>query len=251
MDAIAGVTPPNPTKKFRSRLLILLLALVLLGVGANIKLREFRQIARRASCANDLKQLWLYLAPYTEEHSGLYPAISHTRGNIMMDPAGFYPEFMTSSAWAQCEFSDARRQKNKPDETDLGPAAFNDDSFYYLPWEITNEAEGLAFIEAYKTLDPSKLDDDLSVTIDGQIRLLPRSRIFRYGSTDSATPVGTPTPIMVEWPTRMHANMCVLYSDGSVHRMQMGEEFPMTEAFFKGMRDIADLDGSISRRENK
>ena len=197
-------------------------------------------VASSASCVNDLKQLHIYMVPYTKAHAGLYPPFSTTRGNIMMDPAGFYPEFMKSSAWVQCEYSDARRHPDKPDETDLGPEAFNDDSFFYLPWELHNEAEGLAFLDTFKKLNLNERDKALDVVVNGQPMTLPRARL-------NSTP---PVPILIEWSTPNHARRSVLYSDGSVRSMNPGEGFPMTEAFLKGMEELADLDGSISRRRN-
>lgn len=240
MEDAAPQSARHPQRTLPTRLLVVLLVMVILGTWANHKLREVRMASRSASCVNDLKQLSIYMVPYLKAHAGLYPPISTSRGNIMMDPTGFYPEFMKSSAWVQCEYSDARRQPDKPDETDLGPDAFNDDSFFYLPWELRNEAEGLAYIDACKNLDSKLPEQGLAVIIQGNSMTLPRARL------DSTPPV----PILIEWSTPNHARRSVLYSDGSVRSMNPGEGFPMTEAFLKGMEELADLDGSISRRRN-
>jgi len=166
--------------------------------------------------------------------------MSSFRGNIMMDPVGFSPEIMESSAWVQCEYSDVRNTHGQSNKTDLAVRAFNDDTFFYLPWELSNETEGLAFIEAYKALDLHQREDGLSVSVDGEPRTLPRTRA-------TAWPSSSRIPVMVEWPHQRHADMCVLYSDGSVHRMKMGDGFPMTETFIPGMREIASLDAKATR----
>ncbi len=227
-----------PRREFPTKRLVLLIIILIPGVWGYIKLRELSKVVRSASCANDLMQLSLFLKMHAEARSDRLPPISATRGNIMMDPTGFYPEFMKSSAWVQCEYSDARRHTDQPDETDLGPDAFNDDSFFYLPWELRNEAEGLAFIEAYRTMDLNNRDKDLNTTVDGNFRALPITRVRSE----------SPVPVLVEWSTPRHTRRSVLYSDGSVRSMNLGQGFPMTEAFLKGMETIADLDGSISRR---
>lgn len=205
---------------------------------------NMRQAARRASCANDLKTLGMILTTYAGEHDGHFPPISERRGNLMMDPKGIYPELVYSSHWVQCEYSKAR--KNATGEYgDLGPSAFNDGTLFYLPWEIANEKEGIAFVEAYKTLDLSQRENDLPVTIDGEQRTLPRVRKRSLSGKDLDSPPRQPTPIVVEWPHSRHPDMCVLYSDGSVETMKWGAGFPMSDPFIAALRGNAILDGPL------
>jgi hypothetical protein len=203
---------------------------------------NMRQAARRASCANDLKQLWLFLSTYAGEHDGSFPPTSEKRGNLMMDPEGLYPDLMLSSRWVQCEYSEARKHATG-EHGDLGPSAFNDSTLCYLPWEIASEEEGMAFIDAYKALDLSQRENDLLVNIDGEQRTLPRVRKRSRSGKDLDSPPRHPTPIVVEWTHSRHADMCVLYSEGSVEMMKMGDGFPMTEPFIAALREIATLDG--------
>lgn len=205
-----------------------------------VLLSHARQIARQASCANDLRSLALRLEEYAENHHGLFPPIHPTRGNIMMDPTGFYPEILNSSAWVQCEYSDARRHPNQPDENDLGLEGFNDGTFFYLPWAIQNEEEGIAFIEAYQHLDLNHREADLPITTrDGHTRTLPRTRYHDPNNTNGGNSRPAPVPLLVEWPHTRHARLCVLYSDGSVWALELGEGFPASNAFMAGMRKIA------------
>ena len=194
---------------------------------------------------NDLRALFHAVELYASEHDGLLPPISPARGNLMIDPVGFYPEYLTNSCWVQCEYSPARQRRGSDGDDDLGMAAFNDDSFCYLPWEIRNEEEGLAFIEAYKKLDLAKRGEDLVVEIDGETRVLPRVRLSAVvigggWDTDAAD-----IPFVVEWPDHAHIDGTVCFTNGSIGRMDIGDGFPMTEAFLTGLREIASMDKPV------
>lgn len=228
----------------RGRLQLRLAARVLL-IGASIAGASFvyfimHQGARRASCRNDVFVLREYLRAYAADHDGLIPPLSQTAGNLMMDPAGFYPEYLKNSCWLQCEWSDIRRRPNHHKNEDLGLAAFNDDSFCYLPWALTSEAEGLAFVEAYKRGNLPPANEDLVVEVDGHTRVLPRIRLSSSvldRTLDESDPPGI--PIAVEWPGKFHTGGSVLLSNGWIVTMQLGDEFPMTHNFIAALREIA------------
>lgn len=212
--------------------------------GTCLGLGELRSRSRAASCPNDVWVLYQAIARYAEDHDGVVPPISETRGNIMMAPAGFYPEYLDNSCWVQCEYSPARRSSEVSDKNeDLGVAAFNDDSFCYLPWAIRSEEEGLAFIEAYKTLDLETRDEDLVVTIDGEQRVLPRIKLTREALLEYGG--HWKVPILIEWPGLNHRGGTVYYVGESADVLTPGSEFPMTEAFISGLREIASLDRPV------
>jgi hypothetical protein len=207
-------------------------------------LREMGQSARAASCVNDVWELISTFRSYAMAHEGLVPPIDDTRGNVTIEPDGFYPEHLENSCWLQCEWSPTRRNLEK--RANLGIAGFNDDSFVYLPWRITTEAEGLAFVEAYKTLEMDKREEDLVVELDGAEVVLPRNTFdldaAPYGSDGY---VRSTIPILVEWPDHTHDDGVVLFNDGHLRRFKFGDGFPMTAAFIEGLREIASLDGAI------
>jgi hypothetical protein len=200
---------------------------------------EMRQQARIASCMNDIRMVHNAFDVYAEQSGGLLPPISATRGNLMMDPEGFYPEYLSNSCWLQCEWGDVRRRGSDKNQ-DLGREGFNDDSFVYIPWEIRSEAEAMAFIEAYKTLDLKERDKDLKVTIDGAERVLPRTRYIPWDKAKSEETA--PVPVFIEWPDHYHKNAVVVLSDGTAVRREFSEPFPISDAFIAGLREIAALD---------
>lgn len=212
--------------------------------GAYTYYLSLQSVSRAASCRNDVFVLREYLRAYAADHDGLIPPLSQTTGNLMMDPAGFYPEYLENSCWLQCEWSDIRRRPNHHKNEDLGLAAFDDYSFCYLPWALTSEAEGLAFVEAYKRGDLPPADEDLVVEVDGQTRVLPRIRFsgsVLERTLDERDPPAI--PIAVEWPGKFHTGGTVLLSNGWIVTMQLGDEFPMTHEFIAALREIARPEG--------
>lgn len=206
-------------------------------------LRDARQASRVASCMNDIKMVHFAFEEYAAAHGGLLPPLSATRGNLMIDPEGFYPEYLPNSCWIQCEWGTARRQGDPHHKNDdLGIAAFNDDSFCYIPWELRSEAEALAFIEAYKTLDLANRHKDLRVTVDGEERVLPRTRHISWNLPEAEYNAQEPVPVFIEWSDHYHDTGVVLLSNGVVVRHDFSEPFPITDAILQGLREIASLD---------
>jgi len=221
------------------------LTVVVVVVGLCVRwFSQTRLAARAASCPNDVHELFCALRLYAADHDGLVPPLSAVRGNITVDPDGFYPHYLSNSCWVQCEYSPIRQGSDDKD-ADLGLAGFNDDSFFYLPWEMRDEEEALAFITAYRTLDLSRCDDDLTVEIDGESRVLPRVGLSREVMTQGREDGAPYVPIIVEWPNHAHIKGTVYYSNGFRRLMDVGEAFPMTERILAGLREIASLDKPV------
>lgn len=230
----------------RRQLLYVLIIFLACAMGVRYFFKDLRSKSRAASCPNDVWELYQDLRPYAAAHDGLVPPINRPRGNLMMDPDGFYPEHLTNSCWLQCEWSPARRRNDGTHKNDdLGVAGFNDDSFCYLPWAIRTEEEGLAFIEAYKTLDLENRDQELTVSINGEERILPRIRLTEKAIQQGDDDGGEAIPIIVEWPDLNHVGGTVYYAGGYGRIMRIGDGFPMTEAFIAGLREIGSLDGPV------
>jgi len=221
-----------------------MLVLLAMSATALFFLYKMREASRIASCKNDIRVLHYAFEAYAAQHDGLLPPLSATRGNLMMDPDGFYPNFLPNSCFLQCEWGDARRRGESEDKNqDLGASAFNDDSFVYIPWEIRSEAEALAFVEAYKTLDLSDKERDLDVVVDGQPRVLPRTRHIPI--SEAQWKDARPVPVFIEWPDHYHEDSVVVLSDGTAVRRAFSEPFPISDEFIAALREIASLDGPL------
>jgi type II secretory pathway pseudopilin PulG len=64
-----------------------------------------REGARRASCANNLKQMGLAFKMYANEWNGCWPPISSVRNNWMADMRAVYPEYLTDLSVLICPSS--------------------------------------------------------------------------------------------------------------------------------------------------
>lgn len=226
----------------RNGLITILLTIYVVFMIVVPEFYQMRQDARIASCMNDIKMLHVPFEKYAEEHDGRLPPISPVRGNLAIDPEGFYPDYLPNSCWLQCEWSKTRRQ-GEDKSRDLGREGFNDDSFVYIPWEIQSEAEALAFVEAYKHLDLKDRDKDLKVTIDGEMRVLPRTRLIPWNA--SLTADTDPVPVFIEWSDHYHQDAVVLLSNGAATRREFSDPFPISDTFLAALRKIAALDDPL------
>ena len=121
------------------------------------------------------------------------------------------------------------------------------ENFYYLNHAVTNESEGLAYVEAYRAaaLAGDGFDHDF-VLDDGTV--LPRT-LYEDWTKEDARKI----PVLIEKVGHHPKNFTflgfpvfeidiggahVLFSDGNYQFMEMDEGFPMTSAFIEALESI-------------
>ena len=145
-------------------LIELLVVISIIGVLASILLpglARAREAARRASCANNLRQTGLALRMYSDESDGLFPpvqlyigddcAVKNTRV-LMFNGRGVYPEYLSDAEVLVCPSSLNGPEKwklgmwHRPDGPNgnrqggsINPCLLDQECYFYLGWIIKDE----------------------------------------------------------------------------------------------------------------
>lgn len=200
--------------------------------------------SEEVTCANNLKQLGIYLKKFSTENEGLYPPLSPKPGVLMYAWGGDTPDLpggpVLSSQISKdiplmtgCPASDGVRSYGQPFPND----------YVYLGYLVQNDRDVQNFSEAYT--DYFRTEEYSVKPFSGNLPYW-RNQIFRLKNgverfliTDINNPAGgtaalSRVPLLIEWPK--HHTLApgkhggnVLFMDGHVEFMTYPGEWPMTE----------------------
>jgi len=198
-------------------------------------LARAREAARRASCQNNLKQMGLVFKMYANESEGeLYPPMSTTYGEICPVMDTIYPEYLFDSTILECP-SDATLTGS------ADPTVIGDESYFYLGYAVTNDAEGQAFIDAYRQQKQSGGGFDEDLIVDAGFGAAGADRILRLreGVDRDLNVRQDQIPIMFDRSFDHHlpAGINVLYMDGHVEFLRDGQ-FPAQQWFLDALAEL-------------
>lgn len=219
---------------------VLLPAMAGLATGLPLSLTHKHPAAFRASCQNHLKHWGLILAMYGKESGDpLLPPLSPQPGQLMFPNSGLgdstiYPELLTDLSILYCP-----ETKKTPARDDLTPkAAFDDQSYFYLGYRITNQDELDAFAQAYRENMGTEEAFDGVLTAKGIT--LQRLRTEDLGFGTDNTEGSAQLPLLIERPlAHIPGGSNVLYLDGHVEFIKMNAKWPVTE---EAMAVLLELD---------
>jgi hypothetical protein len=220
--------------------MLLLPALLLPGLA------RAREAARRASCANNLKQVGLVMKMFSNESKGAYyPALSPEPGKLMFenDPSKprecLFPEYLSDLQIMACPSDSDAELVNESNAQD--PAFMLDDrSYFYLGYALTSDEDVEAFAEAYRatTAAGGNFEGDLN-TAGGVIRRLrERMEIESSGgaASDAAASAAVNAVVQVKAPifiervgNHIPGGGNVVYMNGRVEFIKYPGKWPMTE----------------------
>ncbi len=213
--------------------LVGLAVLVMLAAIMLPALSRAREAARRASCANNLKQMGIVMMMNANEHQGLFPAMDNEPGRLMFKAEDVMPEYMNDASVLYCP-----SDYDSPDpSTQDSPEAVDDQSYYYLNYAMTNMDQAYAFAELYEKMVAQGLEFDLDL-VQGETTIYRITEDVEEKSGLSRSEI----PVMFDRPGHhLPGGGNVLFMDGHVEFIRMGAKFPMTEEFMALMDRLDQL----------
>lgn len=216
---------------------VFMVGLSIIATIAAIAIPNYKRAAEselRAECANNLKQIGMGLRRYAEDHDGEYPRLQTEIGFISFDLYDLYPKYVNGLSPFVCpavmKTTDIAREAPSGEIRldSRSEELFRNDSYYLYP-ELAVESmeEWRVYVEMYKGI--AKLE-----RVGGPEPAV----VLPYLHEVSADNAGR-VPVMIERPeNHMSGGGHVLYLDGRVEFLKMGDKYLMVPEFFELLEEI-------------
>ena len=207
----------------------------------------------RASCQNNLKQMGIIFKMFANEAKGqVWPCLSPKSGTLFVANesegiSNVYPEYLTDVSVLLCP-ADKDAEKLKETAKSSDPRLlFDDQSYIYLGYAISNQDDLAAFAQAYKDIVAKGEEFDRDLTLPGGKTLYRlREGVERFFITDindagQSAKIQSTIPVLIERPGNHKPDGGnVLYMDGHVEFIRYADDgtWPMTKAAMETLKHL-------------
>lgn len=202
----------------------------------------------RAKCQNQLKQLGIVFRMFEGENRGWFPPLSGESGrlNFLLKPV--YPEYLTDMSVLICpSASEAEKPVEPVRSVEAAQEVMRNSSYWYLGYALPTEQEAMALVEAVRKAveDGTTLPQQVPVTLKTASEPVMVHALRggvehfyedKFGGSERAR---TMIPVMVERSGHHEpGGINVLYMDGHVEFIRMGDKYPATEEFLEALESL-------------